>query len=222
MRSSSLPRVAGLLAAVVLVGVATVGWLTVEVTAGGVPGADVRVHTWVVQHRVTWLDKAMEAATWLGSNVTLVPVLLLAALLFARARRSWRPVVDIAVVYGAAVGVYTLMKHLVDRPRPPATDWLTHASGAAFPSGHATQATAAWGVLCVLLCAGRSPRARALLAAAASAIVLVVAASRVYLGVHWLTDVLAGVAIGVTILAARELARALHATFTRRLVSSTT
>ena len=101
----------------------------------------------------------------------------------------------------------SLMKEAVHRPRPPAAGWLVHASGWAFPSGHTTQATAAWGILCVLACTGRSTKVRAALVSAAALIVLLVAASRYYLGVHWVTDVLAGISLGVAILALWGVAR---------------
>ncbi len=168
---------------------------------------DHRAHAWLLQHRVAWLDPIMRAATWLGQNAVLIPVLFAAALLLRRARGTWRPVFDLAVVYVWALILYSVMKELVHRPRPPAAEWLSPAGGWAFPSGHTTQATVAWGILCVLACTGRSPRVRASLASMAALVVLVVAASRFYLGVHWLTDVLAGMSLGVCILSLWGIAR---------------
>jgi len=168
---------------------------------------DLRAHAWLLQHRVDWLTPVMRAATWLGSNAVLLPILVIAAVVSGRVRRSWRPVLDIAMVYGWALILSSLMKEAVHRPRPPAAGWLVHASGWAFPSGHTTQATAAWGILCVLACTGRSPKVRAALVSAAALIVLLVAASRYYLGVHWVTDVLAGISLGVAILALWGVAR---------------
>lgn len=168
---------------------------------------DHQAHTWLVQHRTSWLDPVMHAATWLGSNALLLPALLVAAIVSGRVRRSWRPVFEIVVVYGWALILYTVMKQMVHRPRPPRADWLMHAGGWAFPSGHTTQATAAWGILCVLACAGRPVRTQAWLASAAALIVVLVAASRVYLGVHWLSDVLGGMSLGVAILSLWGIAR---------------
>ena len=168
---------------------------------------DQRAYNWLVQHRATWLDPLMRAATWLGANALVIPVLAVAACVFARLRRTWRPVLDIAVVYAWALILYSVMKELVHRQRPPAAGWLAPAGGWAFPSGHTTQATVAWGAVCVLACVGRSARAKTALTSAAALIVLLVAASRVYLGVHWLTDVLAGISLGVTILSLWGIAR---------------
>lgn len=168
---------------------------------------DQRAHAWLMGHRPAWLDAPMRAATFLGQNLVLIPVLVAAAVAFGRVRRTWRPVLDIAIVYAWALILYSVMKELVHRPRPPAAEWLAPAGGWAFPSGHTTQATAAWGIVCVLACAGRSVRTRALLATAAAAVVLLVAGSRFYLGVHWLTDVLAGMSLGVAILSLWGIAR---------------
>lgn len=168
---------------------------------------DQRAHAWLVQHRAPWLDPLMRAATWLGANALVIPVLVVAACVFARQRRTWRPVVDIPVVYACALILYSVMKDLVHRQRPPAAEWLASAGGWAFPSGHTTQATVAWGAVCVLACVGRSARAKTTLTSVAALIVLLVAMSRVYLGVHWLTDVLAGISLGVTILSLWGVAR---------------
>jgi undecaprenyl-diphosphatase len=100
------------------------------------------------------------------------------------------------VAYGLAEGLAPLIssvtKALVDRPRPPHE--LIHASGASFPSGHATYA----GVTCVvvvLLFTKRSPLWWSLAVAG----IVGMAWSRTYLQVHWLSDVTAGAILGVAV-----------------------
>jgi undecaprenyl-diphosphatase len=88
-----------------------------------------------------------------------------------------------------------LVKGLANRPRPPAADRLTVVHGWSYPSQHAAQALATWGMLALMLMAGRSARARLLLAAGAALIAFVVGLTRIYLGAHWMTDVLGGWAL---------------------------
>jgi undecaprenyl-diphosphatase len=101
----------------------------------------------------------------------------------------------VAAVAGAA-GLYNIVKPVVGQPRPPAALWIGHFGGAGFPSGHATQGVAFYGMLAVLLSIGLSLRARTFLWAGAGLVAIAIGASRIYLGAHWLSDVLAGYALG--------------------------
>jgi membrane protein DedA with SNARE-associated domain/membrane-associated phospholipid phosphatase len=158
--------------------------------------ADHHVTAWVVAHRTEWLTGVMKVATWLGSTAVIVPVALIVGCFFVLRRRQWRPLALLAGGVAVAVGLYDIVKPLVGRPRPPSAIWIGHYSGPAFPSGHATQSIAFYAILCVVLGAGRSPRVKTALWSSAAVIVLVVGASRIYLGAHWLTDVVGGYALG--------------------------
>lgn len=126
-------------------------------------------------------------------------------------RGDRRAAVIMWVTYLGAVALYALAKPFVARPRPPAADLIGHATGLSFPSGHAAQALAAWSILALVLTTSRSRHTRIAALAFAGVIVLAVGVSRVYLGAHWLTDVLAGytlTATWLTILLAWWLRRA--------------
>jgi undecaprenyl-diphosphatase len=89
----------------------------------------------------------------------------------------------------------TEIKSLLDRVRPTANP-IAHTLGPSFPSGHTTGAAACFAAFALVLGRGRSRNTQAVLAGAAVFVALAVAASRVLLGVHWLTDVLGGLALG--------------------------
>jgi membrane protein DedA with SNARE-associated domain/membrane-associated phospholipid phosphatase len=195
----------GLALSTALAGAALLAWLFAGLTQDVLAHEetarlDPRAHAFAVAHRTGWLTLIMRNVTWLGSSYVLVPVLAAATVTLLR-RRNRRAVGRLWAAFLGAVVLYTLAKPLVHRTRPPAADLIGHATGPAYPSGHATQAIAAWGMLAIVLAAGRSPRVRAWLLLAATAVVLLVGASRVYLGAQWLTDVLAGYALGATWLA---------------------
>jgi undecaprenyl-diphosphatase len=87
------------------------------------------------------------------------------------------------------------LKLIVDRERPDVVH-LVEASSASFPSGHSATAAAAWCAFALVVTRHESRRHRAIAAALAAVLTFAVAASRALLGVHWLTDVLAGVTVG--------------------------
>ena len=110
----------------------------------------------------------------------------------------------LAVAVGAMAGaslVFTVLKNVLDRNRPPVPDRLVSVTNESLPSGHATMSFVVVGTIVVLAWAGRSTLARVLLVVAAAAWVGAVGATRVYLGVHWFSDVLAGWAVGAAWLA---------------------
>ena len=159
---------------------------------------DPKFTTWVVAHRVGSLTAAMKVLTWLGSTAVILPLGLVLGGWYLLRRRDWRPITTFAAALGAAVVTYDIVKPVVGRARPPATLWIGHFTGPAFPSGHATQAVAFYAMAAIVLGARASNRGRAVTWALATAVGVIVGFSRLYLGAHWLTDVLGGYALGVT------------------------
>jgi len=157
---------------------------------------DVRVTAWAAQHRTDVLTAFFEAITHLGSMSFLIPAAaLLGGFLLIR-RREWKPLVWLALTLAVTGLSYSLVKTLVARPRPPEALRITDATGWAFPSGHAAQAVAFWSLVAVLLSTGRSRRTRAASVGAAVTLAIAIGISRIYLGAHWTTDVLAGWVLG--------------------------
>jgi undecaprenyl-diphosphatase len=157
---------------------------------------DPRVLNWILAHRTDWATNVMRSVTWLGSAVLIVPVLLVVGGVYLLRRGDWRPLGLLMAAIAGAVVLYNLVRIFVHRARPPSAAWIGHYSGYSFPSGHATQTVAAYGMLALILGSGRSGRTKVLLWSAVGLVSLLVAASRIYLGAHWLTDVLGGYALG--------------------------
>jgi undecaprenyl-diphosphatase len=151
---------------------------------------DRSITSWSVDHRASWLTTVARALSTIGSQKVLLPlVAVVAVVLILRGART--PAVLLIVIWAGAIELYSVAKNVVDRPRPPMHLWLTSASSAAFPSGHATQSLSTFAAL-ALVSAAVAPIARRPGLALAAVVAAGVGWSRVYLGVHWATDVLAG------------------------------
>jgi membrane-associated phospholipid phosphatase len=135
--------------------------------------------------------------SWLGSGYTVYPVALAFCVSMYRRARQVRAVA-VAVGTAGAVALYVVDKALVGRHRPP-LHHLEVVHGWSFPSGHATQTTALTVALLIALLGGR-PSRHVTIAAFTAGCVLVagVCFSRVYLGVHYPSDVAAGMLVGAT------------------------
>ncbi len=160
-----------------------------------VAGEDLRLVREAARDRSAGVTALAHAASWLGRSVVLVPVAVGLGLIAAAAHRPRRGAALIVAILGAIV-IQNVDKALVDRPRPPVGE-LERVSGTSFPSGHATESSAFFIALAIGLLTGVAGRwARLLIAAATLVIIAAVGASRVYLGVHYPTDVIAGVVLG--------------------------
>lgn len=179
------------------------GKLMEDVTDGdGVTALDRPVASFVAAHRTGALTMIMRAVSTAGGPVVLATVTVTVGVVLGIAGRRWAPVL-IACATVAGDGALTIaLKEAVGRSRPPLSGALAAADGYAFPSAHAATAVAALGVV-AWLCAGRlrSWLSRAVVWAGAGMLAALVGISRVYLGVHWTTDILGGWAFGVLWLA---------------------
>ncbi|MGZ5846444.1 MAG: phosphatase PAP2 family protein [Ramlibacter sp.] len=155
------------------------------------------VSDWSALHRDPRLTSLMLAVTALHSTlgIDLMAGLLVLAL-FAAGRRC-QPLALLACVQGGML-LNVVVKLAIQRGRPEAQHALVHLGTYSFPSGHALAATVWWGTVLWLGWAHwRQASLRAVALAVAIVLVALVAASRVYLGAHYPTDVLAGCAEGV-------------------------
>ena len=152
--------------------------------------------------RRPWLTAFAQAATFLGSAPWLVALVIVALIAVGVIRHDWRSALAIASAMASATLLTVVLKTVVGRPRPPAGTMLgTVDLSPAFPSGHTLNATVFYGL--VGLIAIRRPGRWALTYVIAAWLTLigVIGLSRVYLGYHWMTDVMAGWLTGVAVLA---------------------
>ncbi|NWG46360.1 MAG: phosphatase PAP2 family protein [Alphaproteobacteria bacterium] len=156
-----------------------------------------------------WLEEAMRDLTALGGFTVLALVVIGAcgSLFFLRRRRAAGVLLGTALTAQASV---ELLKLLYERARPDLVPHLSWVTSASFPSGHSALAATVYLTLGVMVASGTpSLRARALVLTLALFVVAAVGVSRVYLGVHWPTDVLAGWALGAAFAMAARLVHGL-------------
>jgi undecaprenyl-diphosphatase len=160
---------------------------------------DVSFAAWLHEHSTTALVSAAKVVTWAGNSVVLAAITLLAAVLLLRMRRRSEAVLVCVVAAGIEL-LNGLLKLAFHRPRPELA--YVHLDTYSFPSGHAAAAPAVYGVLAFLLAREVRRLGRIACAAAYVALVCVIGFTRLYLEVHYLSDVLAGFSIGIAWLAA--------------------
>lgn len=152
---------------------------------------DTRVATWLHRHHASWLTTTMFAITHSHSTVGMSLASIVFALILARMREwYWMFTLALAMIGGLALNV--AIKHAYERARPHFDDPLVTLQSFSFPSGHTAGATLFYGVLGAFLVSRYFDRTtRAAIVGAAIFAVALVAFSRMYLGAHYLSDVLA-------------------------------
>jgi len=161
----------------------------------GFAGIDLGPTRWAADNASPGSTAVLRVLTYLGSVTFALPVAVVVGVVEARRVPNRSLPAFLVLVEGGQLLLANLVKVLVDRARP-AINPLADFSAPSFPSGHTATAAATFAALALVVGRRRRPVTRAALAAAAAGLTALVAASRVLLGVHWTTDVLAGAALG--------------------------
>lgn len=172
--------------------------LTEEVLEGETMRADQAVLHWLRAQGTPWLDQAALEITALGDTlVVLLVVVVAGTILWLLERRAYAFLLVSAVV-GATL-ISPVLKALFDRPRPDGVDLraLTAETSASYPSGHAMMSMVSFLVVAYIIrCLAGRPAVSVAAVASAAVFILLVGLSRLYLGVHYPSDVAAGYMIG--------------------------
>jgi membrane-associated phospholipid phosphatase len=164
---------------------------------GAIVHVDSSVAMWLHANATGLATVVMSVITQLGGAEVLLAVTLIASLVFLLLRRVAHAALMVAALAGAEALNWAL-KAAFERPRPELADPLATAAGFSFPSGHAMVSLAVYGALAFLIASAvESRRARLLVVSSAAVLVGAIGFSRVYLGVHYLSDVVAGYSAGL-------------------------
>ena len=166
-------------------------------TSSGIVSVDVTITNWAAANETSASRAVMSWISLAGNTAVVIAVALVIAAYALRRWRRWSVALFFFVVLAGQLALSNAIKVAVERVRPDAPPFQVLA-GPSFPSGHATAAAAAWAAVALVLTRGSSPRARAVLGAAAAGIAVAVACSRVFLGAHWTSDVIGGLLLGWT------------------------
>lgn len=167
---------------------------------------------WGARHTTGTTESVVRLITQLGSTPVIIVVALVVIVIEYRRLPTKAVPAFMATVVISELVINNLIKVIVGRARPNVAR-LVHASGFSFPSGHTAASAATYAACALLIGRRRSRRVRGTLAGLAGGITVAVASSRVLLGAHWFTDVLAGAAVGWACFALSSIAyggRLLH------------
>ena len=168
-------------------------------TRDAIPNTDLSVFNLMREIRNAPADEFMIPITMLGDGYVLTAMMATIVGWLAW-RKAWRAAIASATVFLAGKLFSMLLKYSIHRPRP--VELYTGADSFSFPSGHATMAAITFGILAVLASHAMNRWNRSLVYAICGLFVITIAYSRIYLGVHWLSDVVGGVVFGGVVVAA--------------------
>jgi undecaprenyl-diphosphatase len=188
-----------LVAGIVMAGIATwvFGEFAETVMAGRTQAFDEAILRWMGAHHTTFLDAAMLEITTLGTGAVVLMIVCVAALFLALTQHRYSALLLLVATAGG-IGLDFILKSFFARPRPHVIVWETNAVSSSFPSGHAMSATIVYSTVAYL--AARLYKhawQRWVTMLIAAIVIVLISVSRLYLGVHYPSDVLAGAIIGL-------------------------
>jgi undecaprenyl-diphosphatase len=167
---------------------------------------DSSVHAWAHEARTSGSTSFFTLMTLIGTPVGLTIIATAVAVYFVL-RKHWRWSAYLLLTVGIGGLLNLWLKSTFERARPELAEALRGAHGYSFPSGHAMGSTICFGALSYLAFRYfKRWRARAVAVAWTISMIVAIAASRIYLGVHWISDIAGGISAGVVWLATTTVA----------------
>jgi membrane-associated phospholipid phosphatase len=158
---------------------------------------DKPVVQYAAAHRVAPITGVMRAITVAGDDLSLWIAVLIGGSMLAWLTRSWRPLLLLALVMVGAESLNVIIKFAVARTRPPTRLWAITETSWSFPSGHALKSAAVYVTLAKIFASTEATASIKVMAYAIGLLApFLIGISRVYLGVHWPTDVVSGWVLG--------------------------
>jgi undecaprenyl-diphosphatase len=171
--------------------------IALHVRAGSTQSFDDSVMRWIGGHQVPALQSMMLEITALGTGVVVAMIVLVAGM-FLWLNRHKHSAILLFVATGGGIVLDNLLKLGFNRARPQIFHWGTYAASSSFPSGHAMSSVVVYGTVAYLAARlQRNVASRLLTLVLAAVMIVLICASRLYLGVHFPSDVLAGVIVGL-------------------------
>lgn len=168
-----------------------------HVRSGRTQAFDDAVLRWLGAHHAPTLEPFMLEITFLGTGTVVMMIVAVSGLFLWLTKHRYSALL-LLVATGGGILLNGLLKLGFGRPRPQIFDWGTQVASWSFPSGHAMSATVVYGTVAYLATRLQVRRLHRVITLACAAIVIVlIALSRLYLGVHYPSDVIAGVIIGL-------------------------
>jgi undecaprenyl-diphosphatase len=187
--------VAGIVVAVA--GAGAFAWIAAHVRHGSTQAFDVAVLEWLGAHRTPVVDEAMLEITFLGTGLVVLVIVGVAALFLYLTQHRYSAWLLLASTAGGII-LNNVLKLGFARPRPTVLEWQAHAMSSSFPSGHAMSAAVVYGTVAYLAARLQKHRAsRVATMLVAAILIFLICLSRLYLGVHYPSDVIAGVCVGL-------------------------
>jgi undecaprenyl-diphosphatase len=182
----------------VLTGVwSAIGWTIVDVADGTeLVRTDERIANWLVERRTPTLDDVSHAGSLLAETIVKIVVTAIIVVVLLRAVKRWLEPLVVAVSLILEAMVFITVTWIVGRPRPDVGRLDGSPVGSSFPSGHVAAATCYAAVAVVVFWHTRRRWIRALAVVVTVAAPVTVGLARMYRGMHFLTDVVAGVLLG--------------------------